>query len=227
MDPRTDSDAPPVTVEFFAMIQSRLSRRDPSLTFLGTTQTAGEALAELSAGVRSHVWNMQRWVSFYSLRGGWELTEAARRRGVGMRMVTSPAAVAMSPIASSYLPYLRVGPVPYPLMILDSRRVVVPGIDADSMWVSTDPEVLEMADRAFDAVWSVSPQAVPAGDEPPLTPRMVSIAFLLADGASDRVISRELGVSERTVSAEVREIGRRLGTANRSHTIARICGAPV
>ena len=155
MDPRTHSDAPSVTVEVFAMIQSRLSRRDPSLTFLGTTQTAGEALAELSAG-----------------------------------------------------------------------RVVVPGIDADSMWASTDPEVVEMADQAFDAVWSVSPPAVPAGDEPPLTPRMVSIAFLLADGASDRLISRELGISERTVSAEVREIGRRLGTVNRSHTIARICGAP-
>lgn len=208
------------------MVQSRLTRRDPSLTFLGTTQSAGEALADLSAGVRSHVSNMQRWVSFYSLRDGWELTERARRRGVGMRMVTSPAAVVMSPIASSFLPYLRVGPVPYALMILDSHHVVVPGIDADSMWTSSDSEVVEMADRAFDAVWSVSPPAVPAGEEPPLTPRMVSIAFLLADGASDRVISRELGISERTVSAEVREIGRRLGGANRAHTIARICGAP-
>jgi DNA-binding NarL/FixJ family response regulator len=53
---------------------------------------------------------------------------------------------------------------------------------------------------------------------------MMDIAWLLADGASDRVISRELGNSERTVSTEVREIGRRLGGANRAHTIARSCG---
>ncbi len=39
--------------------------------------------------------------------------------------------------------------------------------------------------------------------------------------------ARELGNSERTVSNEVREIGRRLGTSNRAHTIARICGAPL
>jgi len=55
----------------------------------------------------------------------------------------------------------------------------------------------------------------------------VDIAWLLADGASDRQISRELGISERTVSNEVREIGRRLGAANRAHTIARICGNPL
>ena len=55
---------------------------------------------------------------------------------------------------------------------------------------------------------------------------MMDIAWLLADGASDRVISRELGNSERTVSTEVREIGHRLGGANRAHAIARSCGAP-
>lgn len=73
----------------------------------------------------------------------------------------------------------------------------------------------------------VNPASLAKGETPPLTPRMVDIAWLLADGASDRVISRELGISERTVSNEVREIGRRIGAANRAHTIARICGASV
>ena len=50
------------------------------------------------------------------------------------------------------------------------------------------------------------------------------MALLLLRGATDRQISRELGVSERTVSAEVRELGRRLGATNRAHAIARICG---
>ena len=76
-------------------------------------------------------------------------------------------------------------------------------------------------------MWSAARPAVPEGEEPPLTPRMVEICWLLADGASDRLIGRSRGISERTVSNEVREIGRRLGAANRAHTIARICGNPL
>ena len=131
----------------------------------------------------------------------------------------------MSPIASSYPPYLRVGPVPYPLMIIDSRTSWCPGstgLDLDLV----RPRVVAMADRAFEAVWSVSPRR-PAGEEPLLTPRMVTIAFLLADGRPTGRSAASSGISERTVSTEVREIGRRLGTTNRSHTIARICGAPL
>lgn len=65
---------------------------------------------------------------------------------------------------------------------------------------------------------------IASSEDPLLTPRMISMSWLLAEGASDRRISRELGISERTVSNEVREMGRRLGTTNRAHTIARICG---
>ena len=45
---------------------------------------------------------------------------------------------------------------------------------------------------------------MPEGQHPPFTPRMVDIALLLVDGATDREIARSLGVSERTVSADVR-----------------------
>ncbi len=54
----------------------------------------------------------------------------------------------------------------------------MPGTDGDSIWTSTEPDVVDF------------------------------------------------GSSERTVSAEVREVGRRLGGSNHAHTIARICGAP-
>ena len=54
---------------------------------------------------------------------------------------------------------------------------------------------------------------MPEGEEPPFTRRMVDIAFLLVDGATDREIARTLGVSERTVSADVREMSLRLGAA--------------
>jgi DNA-binding NarL/FixJ family response regulator len=51
---------------------------------------------------------------------------------------------------------------------------------------------------------------------------MVDIAFLLTEGASDREIARHLHVSERTVSADVAEIVRRLGARGRAHAIAVI-----
>ena len=65
---------------------------------------------------------------------------------------------------------------------------------------------------------------MPEGQEPPFTRRMVDIAFLLVDGATDREIARALGVSERTVSADVREMSRRLGARSRAHAIALISG---
>jgi DNA-binding CsgD family transcriptional regulator len=226
VDPMTTPDPPEETVAFFDHVRSMVTRRDPALRFLGMSEQAGRALADLASSTRSSVLNMQRRVHFYSLRDGRALTVQARARGVEMQMIVSPSGLPMSPIASSYMPYLRLGPVSQPLMILDSRFVIVPGIDQDSLWTSADQDVVDHAIRAYEAVDAVSRPALADGEDPPLTPRMVDIAWLLADGASDRQISRELGISERTVSNEVREIGRRLGTSNRAHTIARICGAP-
>ena len=226
MDPMITPDPPEVTVAFFDHVRSLLARRDPALRYLGMSDQAGQALSDLASNTRSSVLTMQRRAHFYSLRDGRTLTVQALARGVEMRMIVSPASLPMSPIASSYMPYLRCGPVSQPLMILDSRFVIVPGIDPDSLWTSSDQDVVDRAIRAYEAVDAVSRPALAHGEDPPLTARMVDIAWLLADGASDRQISRELGISERTVSNEVREIGRRLGTGNRSHTIARICGAP-
>ena len=166
MDPTAPSAPPDVTTAFFATARSRLASKDPGLRFLGRTEAASAALADVAARTRSSVWNMQRFMTFSALRDGRALTEEALGRGVTMRMVVRPFTLAICPIASSEDPDLRLGPVEEPLMIMDSRHVVI----------------------------------------------------------GDRRISRELGVSERTVSNEVREMGRRLGTTNRAHTIARICG---
>ncbi len=221
------ADPPQVTVDFFAHLRSLLEARDPSMRFLGMTADGGRVFAELLATQRGSVWNMQRVMTFHSVRDGKAQTDALRRRGVKMRLVVNPASLSFCPILSSYDPQLRVGPIVGPLMIMGSELVVVPGTDGDSIWTSTDREVVDFGIRAYDAMWSASVPAVPVGELPPLTPRMLEIAWLLADGASDRKISRDLGISERTVSNEVREIGRRLGAANRARTIARICGAPV
>jgi DNA-binding CsgD family transcriptional regulator len=223
----TTPDPPTVTVAFFTHLQSLLAAGDPSLRFLGMTADGGRVFAELLATQRGSVWNMQRLMSFHSMRDGKPQTDALRQRGVKLRLVVNPASLDLCPILSSYDPAVRVGPIVSPLMVMDTELVVVPGTDGDSIWISTDRDVVDFAVRAYEATWSASDPAVPAGEQPPLTARMLEIAWLLADGASDRQISRSLGISERTVSNEVREIGRRLGASNRAHTIARICGNPL
>ena len=226
-DPPDPSDPPEEWLELLTLTQSLTARRDSSLRYLGTVSEAARALADLAGQSRSTVWNAQRLVSFYALRDGRHLTDAARRRGVTIRAVTRPLTLQVCPLWSSYGPDGRVGPVTSPLMILDSMNVILPGLDGESIWTSSDPHLAAIAVNAYQALWAASRPAVPQGEEPPLTARMVDIAFLLADGASDRQISTALEISERTVSAEVREIGRRLGTDNRAQTIARICGAPL
>jgi DNA-binding NarL/FixJ family response regulator len=76
----------------------------------------------------------------------------------------------------------------------------------------------------FHHAWDAARPAVPEGADPPFTRRMVDIGVLLARGATDREIARTLGVSERTVSADVREMSTRLGARSRAHAIAIISG---
>ena len=94
----------------------------------------------------------------------------------------------------------------------------------ETVWTSDDPAMVARAVSFFEEVWRAAVPAVPVGEEPPFTRRMVEIAVRLVDGATDREIARALGVSERTVSADVREMSRRLGARSRAHAIALISG---
>jgi hypothetical protein len=70
----TQADPPEVTAAFFAMTRTRLSRRDPAFRLLGTNEEAGRAMEDLAYSTRSTMWNMQRFMTFYSLRDGRPLT---------------------------------------------------------------------------------------------------------------------------------------------------------
>jgi DNA-binding CsgD family transcriptional regulator len=128
------------------------------------------------------------------------------------------------PLRSSVKDYLRLAPVGHPLMVIDGRLVVVGDAFGETVWSTTDPILVADAVAFFEAAWSGAEPAVPAGEEPPFTPRMVAIGIRLADGATDRQIARALGVCERTVSADVHEMSRRLGARSRVDAVARICG---
>ena len=184
-------------------------------------------IAPLAATLRTSVWNMQRHSSVDSLRDDGGHSARAGQRGVEFRYVL-PRRVAeqRNPLASSHFAYLRLAPVAHPLMVGDRSWVVVGDATGDAIWTSRDPGVVARAVDLFERVWAAAEPAVPLGEEPPFTRRMVAIGIRLADGATDRQIARELGVSDRTVSADVREMSVRLGARSRAHAIALSSGVP-
>ncbi len=66
--------------------------------------------------------------------------------------------------------------------------------------------------------------AVPltADGRPLLTPRQSRVMELVAEGSSDRVIGRRLGISTRTVHAHLRQVYQALGVASRTEAVARL-----
>ena len=180
-----------------------------------------------AAGVRHSMWHMTHLPTWPEVRAARGLTDR-RRRGLDVRYVTSERSLASLPMLSSHHhPYLRVGPVVGPMLIIDHAVVYVgaplrpPACRERCGRAPTRPCVGE-AVRCFETTWSAARRAVAPGEDPPFTRRMVDIAFLLTEGASDREIARHLHVSERTVSADVAEIIRRLGARGRAHAIALI-----
>jgi DNA-binding CsgD family transcriptional regulator len=152
------------------------------------------------------------------------VTERLRRRGVEIRFILPRRILERrAPLASSDTPELRLAPVAHSMMVLD-RRLVVSESTGETVWTSTDPGVVERGVGLYEWLWDSAEPAVPEGELPPFTPRMVQIAFRLVDGATDREIARSLGVSERTVSADIREMALRLGVGSRAQVIARISG---
>jgi DNA-binding CsgD family transcriptional regulator len=209
----------------FAEWHALIDRGDPRFTLVAQVQDAAQPINQLAAKTRASVWNMQRHNTIDDLGDPLGLEAEARRRGLELRYIL-PRRVAESrnPLVSSYYPYLRLGPVAHPLLISDRRRILVGDATGETVWASTDAGVLANAVGLFQHAWDAARPAVPEGADPPFTRRMVDIGVLLARGATDREIARTLGVSERTVSADVREMSTRLGARSRAHAIAIISG---
>jgi len=212
---------------FFRWVQGLAVSGDPRLTEVGTVdELLAARAAQVGGGTRLSLWHMTHLPTWPEVRAARGLT-ASSRRGVDLRYVTSERSLAHLPMLSSHHhPYLRVGPVVGPMLLLD-HSVVFVGAPfghprTGTVWSSTNGPVVAEAVRCFETTWSAAHPAVPSGEDPPFTRRMVDIAFLLTEGASDREIARRLHVSERTVSADVAEIVRRLGARGRAHAIALV-----
>ncbi|MBR7744118.1 helix-turn-helix transcriptional regulator [Phycicoccus sp. BSK3Z-2] len=221
------STPPREQVAFFRWAHDLVLEGDERLRPLGEVEDAmARGLDEVARAVRHTVWHMTAIPSWAEARAARALEHAARRPGVDGRYVTADQALSRLPMLSSHHLGMRVAPVVAPLLVLDRTRVFVGAPRGyaleGTVWTSTVPHVVAAAAACFEGVWD---GAVPAAhDDPPFTQRMVDIGFLLTEGATDREIARDLGVSERTISNEVAEIVRRLGARGRAHAIACITG---
>ena len=148
-----------------------------------------------------------------------ELNARSRARGVELRSVVSERGLSVNPLLSSLDPTTRIGHAATTLYLIDRRRAVMPGpLTHDGLatvWGATTRQVLGPALELWDLIWESSRPAVPEGERPPFTERQVRTAILLARGAKDASIARELGVSVRTVVSEVAHLVARLGATSR------------
>jgi DNA-binding CsgD family transcriptional regulator len=211
--------------ELFAQWHALIEQADPRFTMVSTVLEVEEALVRMVRSMTVSMWNMQRHHNITDHREDAPRDASLRAKGVELRFIL-PRRVAelRSPLASSFEAGLRLAPVAHPLMVCDRRWIVVGDATGETVWTSNDPAVVEQAARFYEERWRTAEPAVPPGEEPPFTERMVDIALLLVDGSTDREIARALGVSERTVSADVREMSGRLGARSRAHAIALISG---
>ncbi len=224
MSPATPDDDVPRWA-FVAWLHELIDAGSPVLRRLGDMSQAEAIMRHLADDTRHSVWNMQRAASAGDLLTMLAEVEEIGVRGLESRPIYSRGALLRSPLLTSVAPDIRVGPVMDPFMVIDRRLVVVNDAHAHTIWTSDDPDVVDRGTAYFEAEWAAAIPAVPAGEDPPFTRRMALVGAHLATGRTDREIAEAVHLSVRTVSAEVKEISRRLGATGRAHAIARINGA--
>jgi DNA-binding CsgD family transcriptional regulator len=213
---------------FVDEVADLILRGDPRMALLGPRESAIEHLARFAASPQRRVWNMQHTLSVHHLREYGRLDASSRASGADLRLVVPLEALRRSPLHVCLEEPVRVAPVPAPMLVVDDAVILAgpSGTEVQgSLWVSEDPELVDRAAAAHRRVWETSVPGTQALGMTVLPSRTREVALRLLDGASDREIAAELGVSERTVSAEVRRIVTWVGARSRGHAIAKLVGA--
>lgn len=139
-----------------------------------------------------------------------------RRDGVGAmrelrRRLPSARVIVLTSFADDdrLLPAIRAGAAGYLLKDADPQEVVRAVRAAHRGEALLDPSV---AARLVDAI------AEPPGTEPSerLTPREQQVLALIARGLPNKLIARELGISEKTVKTHVGHVLAKLGVTDRT-----------
>jgi DNA-binding CsgD family transcriptional regulator len=137
-----------------------------------------------------------------------------------MRTVTTERSLRLNPLLSSENPEIHVGPAQFQFILADETTAVVAGPLTEhgfpTAWLATRADVVDRVVDLWHETWARSRPAVPAGSSPPFTPRQCLVARRLVVGTKDAAIARELGVSLRTVAAEISHLVTQLGATNRA-----------
>ncbi|AKU18281.1 hypothetical protein [Luteipulveratus mongoliensis] len=146
------------------------------------------------------------------------VVRAHRARGVRMSVITSPRAGFDNPFVHTRRNLALAGPAIGSLLILDRASVVMPGpptpSGAPTAYLASRPEVTRLA---LD-VWATVERQSVSGDAvgwPQATQRQRRIASSVVLGEKDSSITRILGISARTLTAEVAALLRLTGTSSR------------
>ncbi|GGL26283.1 helix-turn-helix transcriptional regulator [Phycicoccus endophyticus] len=213
---------------FFDDVATLMLRGDPRLTPLGPHRLADDHFRRRAEQVRHSVWNMQNRMSLRALRRGAAVAAGLEHDAVTHRDLYAPLCVDSCPLVTTAVPAMRVGPVPGPMLLTDGSHVFLSGPEgtrvSGSVWASQDPVILAAATAVFEECWRAARPWQEATDRPVLERRTYEVALRLADGAGDREIAAELGISRRTVSAEVRTVIDWLQARGRGHAIALLVG---
>lgn len=201
----------------------------PGLTRLGVGfDGAAEGLAEAMSRVRHSVCSLQRTMTLRDELMLRDLSLEVEARGVVRTAIVAPDVLVAHPLATSFRPTLRVGPVFIPLLVGDRSILVLAGAPSPSgkptVWASTEGELLRRGLQVCETTERLSVPALTPGEDPPFTARQVEVAVLLMGGATDQTIAKQLGISTRTVSAEVRRLVQGVGATSRAAAVAILSG---
>ncbi len=196
--------------------------------FAAGPSTIGAGFRKLEARTRRSFWNAQRRPRFNSRAVSWDLDERSRARGIEMCFVVSRVALDEHPLLTSLYPYVRVGPVPGPLLVVDDCVALFAGppamSGANTILMATHGEVLASAFALRDAIDAASVPAIGAGEDPPVAEREVLVARYLCLGMTDVAIGHKLGISPRTVERAMAHLATYLGATCRADLVARVTG---
>jgi DNA-binding CsgD family transcriptional regulator len=187
-------------------------------------------LARLAPRATRSVWNLQPQYAFDPADQGFELTDAARARGLDLTLVTTPVSARRNPLLGSIHPETRVGPVFTQGLLVDDRLMVVGGprsaAGAATAWTSVDPELVSRMREIWELTVQLSEPLV-REDTPVLDRRRLEVACLIARGETDQAMARRLEVSLRTVERDVQAVLQFLGARGRAEAVLVMRGRGV
>ncbi|WP_020141591.1 LuxR C-terminal-related transcriptional regulator [Terracoccus sp. 273MFTsu3.1] len=166
------------------------------------------------------VWSIQPLMNFDPVDGSRTTNARSIERGLTLITITTERTLRLNPLLSSEKPDVRVGPAQFQCIIADEATAIVAGpLSEDGFptaWLATRSDVVDRVLSLWHETLARSRRAVPEGTSPPFTPRQCLVARRLVVGTKDAAIARELGVSLRTVAADISHLVTQLGAPNRA-----------